>query len=427
MTITDVTPAPLQLNHPGDVLLLIRVLYGRIPDNSLILVGLRDGQTTNCLRVDANASLDDISQRSRQYAAWCAGGESPHPDAVLVILNTDSTEAAENRTEPTGKQDSYAQLIHTLEDELVSVHATVFSEVWLIANGHMGRFSQRNNDDFQQHNSLNQLMVEGQRRHPELSQLSGGHDPAEAMMDFCAGASSFSSSERQLISRSAEEVGNVSYEPDDLFQTALRQLDNWEHALEQVRRQDAEAWARRDPEAVGELLQGFSTQVLPTILLVSAASGLAVAAAGTAEICHGNSGSCPLEQKDWIATVVQTACQSPISAEEAAELLDIFSASLQGSTGSAPYWERIDALDELLRILRPSARAEQLCHLWMMKTWIEWIRGRGRASAAALEAGLARSPEHLSLQWMGQLTSRILCPWARHPKHAWQSNRAVAH
>lgn len=82
--------APLNLDNPGDVLAVVQHVFGRLPDNSLVIIGLRDGSTGGHLRVDLDPAYSQPVEMARKCTEWIAGYQAqPSPEAAIALIFAD--------------------------------------------------------------------------------------------------------------------------------------------------------------------------------------------------------------------------------------------------------------------------------------------------------------------------------------------------
>lgn len=127
-------PAPaLSVDRPGDALALVRYTFGRLPSDSLVLIGLHGGTTGGHLRLDFTAALDQPRHCAQKAAAWLAGPEAePVPEAVLAAVFTD--------TPLTRGRRSGSRVVQELQRILELKYNCPLVKTWHVAGGFVRDF-----------------------------------------------------------------------------------------------------------------------------------------------------------------------------------------------------------------------------------------------------------------------------------------------
>lgn len=77
---------PLSVANLGDCLALAQHTFGRVPDDSLILIGLADGLTQGHLRVDLAPVTRSPETAAEQMRQWMLTDQARQPEAMLMVI-----------------------------------------------------------------------------------------------------------------------------------------------------------------------------------------------------------------------------------------------------------------------------------------------------------------------------------------------------
>lgn len=86
MTETAHGTNPLSVVELGDALALTQHTFGRVPEDSLVLIGLRDGTTQGHLRVDLAPIASMPEAYAEQVAIWLTADPEKAPEGICVIV-----------------------------------------------------------------------------------------------------------------------------------------------------------------------------------------------------------------------------------------------------------------------------------------------------------------------------------------------------
>lgn len=118
---------------------------------------------------------------------------------------------------------------------------------------------------------------------------------------------------------------------------------------------------------------------------------------------------------------LETAALDPADAR----LWQDYASCFLGETERAPDWDRVDALESVLRELVPYARGVERENLLCLMAWIEWARGRGTAAGSFIDRCLQEFPDNEFSRLIERLMQlKGVCLWARVKQHSWSWSRS---
>lgn len=383
--------SPLNLDRAGDALALVRHTFGELPEDSLVLVGLRDGATGGHLRLDLSPALQRPSESAISASVWIAGEEAdPVPEAAFaVVLGDVEPSISSQRTEPLRQA-----LRRTLETEF----GVPLLKVWQVGAGFVR--------DAECHEpqccpypgaSVDEELHQALQRCPQLQSVPAERPAEQVLADFLSPLDTDDSGAAEQGAAPAGDDGGT----DSLRASLLSPEDPatgfdpvavslWDIALTQTLRTGSTRWAET-PERRMRMVNSLSSERQLESLIVCAAEGADAAHSDTAVRRHRS--------------------------------------VLMGCTGRAPAWDRVEALDHLLHGIMTDAR-EHCVHLLALKAWIEWAKGRGSVADSAVQRCLDQDPHH---QFAGFLKAmfEVIGPssWARVKRHSygwWRSSQSSA-
>lgn len=370
--------APLSIEDPGDALALVQHTFGHIPEDSLVLIGLMDGATGGHLRVNLAPAQQDPVEFGQRCAAWIAGpGASPVPEAVLAVIFGSQ---APDMDAPA----QYDVLLTTLAEDLLLHADTRLVKVWHCGEGHIR--------DYECCDPLC-CPYPGQEVGPALAQ-------AVRRIPALAGTRAYSPKEavEAFLSRSPlltqEQIDSVRHHRAPAPQLPEAVLTLWDTALRRSIRQSSSStradsqWIHATPARASALLRSLQHPAHAGLLMAMTTVGLNTAV------------TCALAGQ-----------------ETAAEL----GHAVWGTSELPPQWERVEALDSLLHQLTPFAEGHQLEQILGLKSWIEWIRGRGSNAEAFAQKVQQLNPGRWNSRTDPPLAKTVLrwisvlgiCPWAQ--------------
>lgn len=363
---------PLSVENPGDALALVQHTFGYLPENSLVLIGLMDGRTGGHLRVNLASGEDRSCELGLQCAAWLAGPDAfPIPEAVLAVI-------FDSEIPHPDTPDRHDLLLAALAQGLAEEADVALIKVWHCGAGRIRDYECHDADCCPYPGEQAEHVMAGTLQRVPALVGTRAFSPQESVQAFLSCS--------PLITE--EEIRAVREDHALTPQCLEEVMTVWETALS---------------DGVRELPPG-RTAVLLRTLEDPANVGLlmAVTTAGV--------------------SAVDTAAE---------ELVD----RVWGSSEIPPQWARVDALDSLLHQLVPFAEEEQLEEILGLKSWIEWIRGRGSHAAAVAEQVQRLVPERwecshnppLARFVLHRVTVQGVCPWAqvKQSSYSWWSTQAA--
>lgn len=410
------------LGIAGDALALVHSCFGELPEDSLVLIGIMDGRTGGHLRVDLSGTMRAAQSRAAQYADWLAGPQAePAPDAVMALLFCPEQPSPET-------ENAYAELLFALATAFWEDHATVLSRVWHIGGppGPQRRIralgcQNLNCCPFPGMPAEEQLAAALQA-HPELQRARvSAPQPRQALAEYLRPAHPPSEADRHLVQELAD-CSEVSLAAEPL--AAL-----WDETLRKVQQTQDVRWLHQDTEHIGALLATLRRKRGRDALIPLSALGFHPALAGMRfeDLMLGNT-TIGREDFDELGdheqlTLVSQSLPGESAPELAEQMLNDYAACWAGATDYAPNWDRIDALDRILRELLAYARGMERESALNVKAWIEWARGRGSVSAEFIQAVLTEFPDSTLAGLLARFSEAFgVCPWARvkRQSHSWR-------
>ncbi|WP_300344289.1 DUF4192 family protein [Nesterenkonia sp.] len=370
----------LSVDAPGDALALVCHSFGRLPEDSLVLIGLLDGCTGGHLRMDFSAAAATPETSAEQAADWLAGPQAaPAPQAVMALV---FTEERPSPGPPPGQR-----LMQSITEHLEGRYAAPLVQAWLVGAGCIRDFWCRDRRCCPYPGlDAEQLLAETLQRVPQLS--GPGAPSGRQVLDAFLTAQAPPEAPTDAQVAAAAQDGGRS-EPEVL-------LSLWDIALRETVRAAAPEWAQQ-PQRLAAMLGSLASDDFAQALPVLAAEGPETALAGRLAV-------------------------NPHSAYSAA-MAKQCAAVLCGETGSAPDWSRIEAFDALLQLLisyTASAADPRRTNMVSLKAWVEWAKGCGTAASAAVEHCLRHQPEHGMARSLAAAFELIgPCAWARVKQHSY--------
>jgi hypothetical protein len=102
---TTAQPPDFHLDRPGSLIAAIPAILGFVPEESLVLIGVDDGELGGILRADLPAVLHDALNHVAEVAA------APAPDAVIAVIVSETADCR-------GCRDDFRDLARLLAAEL---------------------------------------------------------------------------------------------------------------------------------------------------------------------------------------------------------------------------------------------------------------------------------------------------------------------
>ncbi|MBO0595967.1 DUF4192 family protein [Nesterenkonia sp. E16_7] len=412
---SDPPPGPLDITNPADCLALVRHTFGRLPPESLIVIGLLDGCTGGHMRLDLKPALQEPFTCARMVADCLAGeGSSPAPEAAMVMLIGD--EAASP-----SQHETWRCCLEALRIVLEAEYCVRIVQTWFLA-------AENVRDPLCADPACCGLpgLGIGELRIPTLGGLQNGlpgGDPAPLEKAAAAFLQRAPVADPRIEALLADLRTGSATHPLPETRQLRRRLHAWNLALaraaapQQGRRIDAVAPRSEDQRATSEepfaqarnlieLLTQLRTGFDRDLLIPLATLGLDHAMAG-------------VRHRECLTG-------SPPERAEAA-MLQLYAASFLGETRSRPDWERVDGLEDVLNTLVPYARGVEREHLLCLMAWIEWARGRGTAAGSFIDQCLSEFPDNELSRIIERLMQlKGVCLWARTKQHSWSWTRTTA-
>lgn len=387
--------AALSVDRPGDALALVRYTFGRLPTESLVLIGLHGGTTGGHLRLDFAAALNQPRHCAQRAAGWLAGPDAePVPDAVLAAVFTDSP--------PTQRQHRGASVMQQLKQSLSLDYGCPLVKTWYVGAGFVRDFECTDPrccpyPGLDAAEELAAALV----RSPQLDALPAASAPGHIIDTFIGVP--------PAPSAPTEEMVSIARRCTRSAPRGAAALAQWETSLNEITA-SGRCDSLTNPGHTALLLRSAEDALLVQAVAPLAAVGLETAQLG----CRAST------------AIEGTEPTAPLAARERA--FDHFAAALTGTSADSPDWERIEALDALLHLLIPYQGPHRL-NLLALKGWIEWAKGSGSSATLAVDRCLQEEPEHL----LGGFFSELFdisgpCPWARAKQlsHGWWRSQRPA-
>lgn len=416
---------PLEIQDPGDCLALLRHTFSSLPRDSLVVVGLLDGATGGHMRIDLAPALREPVSSARLIADCLAGeGSAPAPEAALVVLIGED--------DPSPEQDrTWRACLDALRLMLESEYCVRIVQVWFLAGGHIR--DPRCPDP--QCCSLPGRRVADLRIPLLAPPADAGSGPEAWPLEktahrFLDGAPRADPAMVALLKelRADREGSSGSF-------NGRRVLESWDLAL---RCQLAAAQNTGLGEAPGDLseVQGQTQgQAQGPAGAVCAAPGEPRARAawfnrllGQLRTSFGRDLLIPLAALGLEHAVLglEQAQSDPERGSAEDPRLRDYAGSFLGETSSRPDWDRVDALETVLRELVPYAREAERENLLALMAWVEWARGRGTASGSFIDRCLEEFPHNEFSRLIEELMRlKGVCRWARVKQHSWSWGRGA--
>lgn len=442
----DTAQHPLSLNHPGETLALVAHIFGFLPEESLVVIGLDGGITCGHLRIDLPAGAGSAPpEHLEDFAgsiADCLFGqeEEPSPGAALVLIL--APEPAMPGRRP------YAGLLAALRSAFRAARGTEVVQTWYAGGGHIRDY------DCQEETccpypglAVGEELSRVLTAHPMFAGRDDvlGNDgalahggapalgaPADILAWFETPPFSVGAAHRPggaAAVPSAAEIAQV----EAAVETHVRRFGElsqeggrppylcvaaWDVALSRAEAEGSAEWLLESPEQIAAMLVAVVDTGLRDTLIPMAAVDFGTAIYGYLAFCAGRRTGLEPEQA---AQLIGGGGQA--SPEDLPARVEDYERSFLGQTGRTPAWERIDALETVLRAVHPFAGAEARSHILSLMGWVEWARGRGSVAGAYIDRCLEQSPENQLAQLIGRyMDVGGICPWAKVRRHSWSWN-----
>lgn len=405
---TPVTQGPLSVQDPGHCMALVRHTFGRLPQESLIVIGLLRGYTGGHMRIDLPPALQDPFTSARLVADCLAGeGSAPTPEAALVVLIGEGPVTPE-------QDDVWRACLDALTMMLDSEYCVRIVQTWFVSGDHVRdplctdpgccNLPGRRLSDLTLPHLGGPLGAGPGRETQPLDRA------ADAFLTGAPGADPKLTAYLAQLRRDHPE-GRDQHTPRCrlyAWDLALReQLDSARKSGNQRKSgshlMDPAARAERLTELLGQLRSGSGRDLLIPLAALS--------------LDHALLGLHLDHRAREVPSVI------PGDAAEEAMLQDC-AKSFFGETGSRPDWRRVDSLESVLRELVPYARGPERENLLCLMGWIEWVRGRGSAAGSYVDRCLTEFPQNQFCQVIESLMQfKGVCLWARVKQHSWSWSR----
>lgn len=380
----------LSVDSPGDCLALVRYTFGRLPHDSMVLIGLQSGTTGAHLRFDFSAALYRPKDAADRAAEWLAGPTAaPVPEAVVGVIFSDASS-----TEP----DASAATLVLLVEQVMQQLGCPLVKMWHAQKGYIRDFNCTDSRCCPYPGpEVSEELKASLNRVPQLTRPPQAIAPAEAIQTFLSAPPPPNAPSVEMVSAARQLVRTSS--------SGQSALSLWEMSLSEIA-SGGTCPSALNPGYVATLLRSAEDP-----LFVQALAPLAAAGTDTANM------GCRIYDL--------TEDVGPIS-EARQRALGNYAAALAGTFDGPPQWARIEALDALLYQLIPYPGSHRL-NLLALKGWIEWTKGQGSAAALAVDQCLREEPQHLLADFFAQLFGKSgPCPWARikQNSYSWWQNGA---
>lgn len=426
----------LSLNHPGETLALVSRTFGFLPEDSLVVIGLDDGVTGGHLRIDLPAGGESAGAESlrpfTESIAACLVGEDadPVPQAVLVLLF--APEPARPGEHP------YQGLLSALRSSLRHEGGVSIVQTWYAGGGYIRDYDCREEvccgyPGLDMQEELQQVLAS----HPLFSESTGEDDPGvigpERVVAWFEtppfGTSSVASDAPRTSIYSADEVEQVRsavrthtlrfmQRTEDSGRPPYLCVAAWDAAISRAESCGAAEWLMESPEQIAAMLTAVRDSGLRDTIVPMSALDFETAIYGYLAFCAGRRTG--LEPEKAAELLGQEGRPVP---ERMEAYIENYQRSFLGQTGRRPAWERIDALETVLRLLHAFAEDETRSHILSLMGWVEWARGRGSVSGAYIDRCLEEFPENQLAQLIGRyMDAGGICPWAKVKRHSWSWN-----
>lgn len=383
--------AALSVERPGDSLALVRYTFGRLPTESLVLIGLHGGTTGGHLRLDFAAALNQPRHCAQRAASWLAGpAAEPTPDAVLAAVFTDAP--------PAQQQHKGTRVMQQLQQILSLEYDCPLVKTWYVGAGYVRDFECTDPrccpyPGLDAEAELASALI----RCPQLDALPAASAPGHLIETFLGVPPAPSAPTEEMVSAARRCTRNAH--------RGTAALKQWETSLNEITAA-GRCESLVNPGHAALLLRSAEDALLVQALAPLAAVGIETAQAG-----------CRAEETEPIPS--QAARQ---------QAQQNYAAALTGTTADSPDWKRIEALDALLHLLIPYQGPHRL-NLLALKGWIEWAKGSGSSATLAVDRCLQEEPEHLLGGFLSELFEASgPCPWARAKQlsHGWWRSQQPA-
>ncbi|TLP79526.1 DUF4192 family protein [Nesterenkonia sphaerica] len=384
---------PLNIERPGDALALVQHTFGRLPADSLVIIGFRAGITGGHLRVDLASVRQRPEQMGEQCAEWIAGpAAEPVPNAAMALI-FDTAPAVSDAA------DRYMPMLRALQAGLLERAEAPLVQVWHIEQGYIRDYhtgaDKRSGGPSGEHaeSALNQTL----QRIPSL-ETTRARSPQEALTRFLA-PNPLAAAEQQTRVRQHQA-------PPPTRGEAVIAL--WEAALGRSLREGtthhaADAgWIHHSPEQAAALLRTLEDPDHVELLMALTVTNV-----------------------EAVGRIHQRGKADP----GAGALID----AAWGVAGAPPQWPRVESLVALLRQLLPYAQQLQRAQLLGLRAWVEWLRGSGSTASAFAETVREQHPElwrsttapPLARSVLACISALGVCPWAQDKasSYSWWSSR----
>lgn len=374
----------LNLSDAGEALAAVRYTFGDLPQESLVVVGLCAGTTSGHIRMDLAACQESPAATAEQIATWLAGEDAqPLPDAAMTLIFTGVP--AHSRSRLPG-----AQLIATCEDIFEKDFGLPVVQSWLVADGYIRdyRCVDPRCCPFPGLDADHEVKS-AMGRWPELGAKAEENSPQAFIAGFLSDNNVTYGPPRELIAAEAAEfaVG------DDV--EALLCL--WEEAVKETAISPIHRWGRQ-PRRLAQLLVSLEDSDVAQSLIPLAAIGHQIANDGYRAMVH-------LDQE-----------MPEADAETRLQTADYrrYCSALVAGTDDPPQWKRIEAFDQLLRLLVCYSGGVGRANILGLKAWSSWAKGYGRVSAGFLQQAQSVGQTSGFLTLMETLLTRSgPAQWAR--------------
>ena len=425
---------PLSLNRPGDTLALVSWTFGFLPKNSLVVIGLDDGITGGHLRVDlpagaAQAPAENLGDFADSIGECLLGAEaSPVPEAALVLIF--APEEAEPGRRP------YAGMLKALKASFAARGDTPVVHTWYVGGGHI-----RDYDCGEQSCcgypglEVRQEMDAVLQKHPLFSArdhgrtrggpVAGDQGPEAVVHWFEAPLSDGEASVGEIL-YSADEVEQLREDVAshrNRFDSMTAQDGRppyvcaaaWDAAISRTEVNGSAGWLFECPDQLAAMLTAVADSGMRDAIIPMAALDFDTALCGYLVLSAGPRSG---RHREKIAELLGREGR-PIPGDLDAAVED-FQAAFLGDTGRRPDWERIDALEMVLRVAHAFGDAPARSHVLSLMVWVEWARGRGSIAGAYVDRCVERYPQNRLAQLLGRyMDVGGICPWAQVKQHSW--------
>ncbi|WP_022872578.1 DUF4192 family protein [Nesterenkonia alba] len=407
---TQTSPA-VRLHHPGDALALVQHVFGHIPRQSLVLIGVTGGTSGGHLRIDLPPALDHPQMMAQRCAQWLAGADaSPVPQACLAMVFDEDPPRCGGCT--------LDELLAALREALEHLGGIRLLHIWHVTGGRIRDYACQDPQCCPpEGHAISTVLEQTYTRLPHLAPVGETHTPEEMLAEYLAPSTALSSDQVEGVVQAAQAAE---------VQHCEAVLTLWDAALRRSCREQHAGWIHTQPQRTAPLLATLRRSVVADWLKPLATMGYLTALAGAYLDQVTGEGVCV--RQDYLPAVMEHL-PDRITEEQAAQLLVDCAAAAEGATPHPPDWLRVEALDLTLRELLPYAQGYQRQTILCLKGWIEWIRGRGSVASVAVETVLTEAPDSTPATALRRLIARYpVCDWARVKRHSyswWAANGRV--